>query len=216
MIYGVYGAGGHGTEAMQVFKSNLASVQDLNKIELFFVETNPFLKSINNIQIISEETFLKKEDTPLNFTIAIADSEVRETISNRMSSFGCVPFAIISDLASISDESQIGKAPMFAQFSLVSPNVTIGDFVHLNYFSSVSHDSSIGNFVTIGPGARINGHVLVEAHVYVGAQATILPGTKNKKRIIGKGATIGMGAVVIEDVPPFVTVVGNPARILKN
>ena len=36
MIYGVYGAGGHGTEAMQVFKSNLASVQDLNKIELFF------------------------------------------------------------------------------------------------------------------------------------------------------------------------------------
>ena len=35
-------------------------------------------------------------------------------------------------------------------------------------------------------------------------------------KIIGKGATIGMGAVVIEDVPPFVTVVGNPARILEN
>ncbi len=216
MIYGVYGAGGHGSEAMQVFKSNLASVQDLKKIELFFVETYPVLKSINNIQIISEETFLKKESFPLNFTVAIADPEVRETISTRMSSFGCVPFAIISDLASISDESQIGMAPVFAQFSLVSPNVTIGNFVHLNYFSSVSHDSSIGDFVTIGPGARINGHVLVEDQVYVGAQATILPGTKNKKRIIGKGATVGMGAVVIEDVPPFVTVVGNPARILKN
>ena len=215
MIYGVYGAGGHGSEAMQVFKSNLASDKDPKKIELFFVETNPVLESINKIQIISEETFLKKEKFPLNFTVAIADSEVRETISNRMSSFGCVPFAIISDLASISDESQIGKAPFFAQFSLVSPNVKIGDFVHLNYFSSVSHDSSIGNFVTIGPGARINGHVLVEDHVYIGAQATILPGTKDKKRIIGKGATIGMGAVVIEDVPPFVTVVGNPARILK-
>ena len=98
-----------------------------------------------------------------------------------MSSFGCIPFSIISDLASISDESKIGKAPVFAQFSLVSPNVTIGDFIHLNYFSSVSHDSSIRNFATIGPGARINGDVLVEDHVYVGAQATILPGTKNKK-----------------------------------
>lgn len=216
MIYGVYGAGGHGGEAMEVFKSNLDSVQESKEIELFFVETYPVLKSINNIQIISEETFLKKKNHPLNFTVAIADPEVRENISNRMSSFDCVPFAIISNLASISDESQIGKAPVFAQFSLVSPDVSIGNFVHLNYFSSVSHDSSIGNFVTIGPGARINGHVLVEDNVYVGAQATILPGTKNKKRVIGKGATIGMGAVVIEDVPPFVTVVGNPARILKN
>jgi hypothetical protein len=115
MIYGIYGAGGHGSEAMQVFKSNLTSDQDPKKIELFFVETNPVCKSVNNIQIISEETFLKKEKFSLNFTVAIADSEVRETISNRMSSFGCVPFAIISDLASISDESQIGKAPFFAQ-----------------------------------------------------------------------------------------------------
>ena len=60
MIYGVYGAGGHGSEAMQVFKSSLASDQDPEKIELFFVETNPVLESINKIQIISEETFLKK------------------------------------------------------------------------------------------------------------------------------------------------------------
>lgn len=62
MIYGVYGAGGHGSEVMQVFKSNLASDQDPKKIELFFVETNPVLESINNIQIISEETFLKRKN----------------------------------------------------------------------------------------------------------------------------------------------------------
>jgi len=216
MIYGVYGAGGHGCEAMQVFRSNLHLVQESNLIDLFFVETDPISKSLNDVQIISEEVFLRKIDFPLNFTVAIADPNVRETISNRMSSFDCTPFPIISTLASISKESEIGTAPIFSQFSLVSPNVKIGNFVHLNYFSSVSHDSSIGNFVTIGPGARINGHILVEDNVYVGAQATVLPGTRDKKRVIGKGATIGMGAVVIDDVPPFVTVVGNPARILEN
>ena len=33
-----------------------------------------------------------------------------------------------------------------------------------------------------------------------------------KKLIIGAGAVIGMGAVVINDVPPYTTVVGNPAK----
>ena len=32
---------------------------------------------------------------------------------------------------------------------------------------------------------------------------------------IGKFATIGAGAVVIQDVPDYAVVVGNPARIVK-
>lgn len=31
---------------------------------------------------------------------------------------------------------------------------------------------------------------------------------------IGKGATIGAGAVVVKNVPPHSVVVGNPARVL--
>ena len=33
--------------------------------------------------------------------------------------------------------------------------------------------------------------------------------------VIGKGAVVGMGAVVPKSVPPGVTVIGNPARILE-
>ena len=73
MIYGVYGAGGHGCEAMQVFLSNLHLVQEANLIDLFFVETYPISKSLNDIQIISEEAFLRKKDFPLNFTVAIGN-----------------------------------------------------------------------------------------------------------------------------------------------
>jgi len=32
--------------------------------------------------------------------------------------------------------------------------------------------------------------------------------------VIGRGAVVGMGAVVTKNVPPGVTVVGNPARLL--
>ena len=32
---------------------------------------------------------------------------------------------------------------------------------------------------------------------------------------IGEGAIVGAGAVVIDDVPPYTMVVGNPAKILR-
>ena len=48
---------------------------------------------------------------------------------------------------------------------------------------------------------------LVKKGASIGANATILPGLT-----IGEGAMVGAGSVVTKDVPPGVTVVGNPAR----
>jgi UDP-2-acetamido-3-amino-2,3-dideoxy-glucuronate N-acetyltransferase len=45
----------------------------------------------------------------------------------------------------------------------------------------------------------------------IGSGATILGGVK-----IGAGATVGAGAVVVRDVSPGATVVGNPARVLSD
>jgi UDP-2-acetamido-3-amino-2,3-dideoxy-glucuronate N-acetyltransferase len=44
----------------------------------------------------------------------------------------------------------------------------------------------------------------------IGANATILPGVT-----IGRGAMVGAGAVIIESVPPYAVVAGNPARIVS-
>lgn len=49
----------------------------------------------------------------------------------------------------------------------------------------------------------------VEEDASIGSGATILCGVR-----IGKGAMVGAGAVVTKDVPPGVTVVGNPAQPL--
>ncbi|MBI4818115.1 MAG: hypothetical protein HY791_17770 [Deltaproteobacteria bacterium] len=52
--------------------------------------------------------------------------------------------------------------------------------------------------------------VTIEDDVWIGAKASILPGVT-----IGRGAVIGVSAVVAHDVPPFTIVAGVPARHVR-
>jgi acetyltransferase-like isoleucine patch superfamily enzyme len=51
--------------------------------------------------------------------------------------------------------------------------------------------------------------VYIEDYVWIGVRSAIAPGVR-----IGEGSIIGMGSVVLQDVPPLAIVVGNPAQIL--
>jgi acetyltransferase-like isoleucine patch superfamily enzyme len=51
--------------------------------------------------------------------------------------------------------------------------------------------------------------VTIEDFAWIGANVNIVPGVT-----IGEGAIVGMGAVVVKDVPKYAIVGGNPAEIL--
>lgn len=53
------------------------------------------------------------------------------------------------------------------------------------------------------------GRVVIRAGATIGADAKLACGVE-----VGEYATVGVGAVVLRDVPPRATVIGNPARIL--
>ena len=54
------------------------------------------------------------------------------------------------------------------------------------------------------------GPVVIEDDCDLGVGAIVLPGVR-----IGKGAQIGAGAVVAQDVPPYCVAVGVPARVTR-
>ncbi|KAJ9151886.1 Galactoside O-acetyltransferase [Pleurostoma richardsiae] len=52
--------------------------------------------------------------------------------------------------------------------------------------------------------------IVIGEDCWLGGNCIVLPGVT-----IGRGVTVGAGSVVTKDVPPYVCVVGNPARIIK-
>ena len=56
----------------------------------------------------------------------------------------------------------------------------------------------------------MNGHVNVGSMVYMGCGVLVAP-----SKIIGDGATVGIGSVVISNVKAGTKVFGNPAKRMK-
>ena len=193
----------------------IANLDNTQKYELVFVVENLEQQIVvNGHKVISESDFIAMESANKYFNIAIADYKARERISKKMIACHIQPFTIKASNAMIFDNNDIGEGAILCPFTTVTSNAKIGKFFHSNIYSYVAHDCVIGDFVTFAPSVHCNGKVVIEDYAYIGTGVVIKQGTSEKPIIIGKGAVIGMGAVVTKSVPSFTTVIGNPATKL--
>jgi sugar O-acyltransferase (sialic acid O-acetyltransferase NeuD family) len=214
-LYAVIGAGGFGREVIPLAHAMLKEQLSQSDYQLVFVDKNIPASLINNHIVMSFEEFFAHSATEKFFNIAIANSEIRKNIAELMSAKNIQPFRISAfnyiDLGS----NDIGEGAIFCHFTMVTANAKIGRFFHANIYSYVAHDCVIGDYVTFAPNVHCNGNVIIEDNVYVGTGVIIREGTPDKPLVIGKGAVLGMGAVVTKNIQPYEIVIGNPARLFK-
>lgn len=213
---GLYGAGGFAREIMPLLKSSASVFVPPAAVavdKLFFMETTPTEKQANGYPIISEDDFFGIDCHDKLFNVAIASSVAREEIAERCIKRGAKPLSILAASAIVYDNNEIGEGAIICANCMITSNVKVGKFFHLNIYSYVAHDCVIGDYVTFAPNVHCNGNVHIHDHAYIGTGAVIKQGSSAKPLVIGEGAVIGMGAVVTKDVPPHTTVVGNPARV---
>jgi acetyltransferase-like isoleucine patch superfamily enzyme len=74
----------------------------------------------------------------------------------------------------------------------------------------MEHDfTKLSTSTFLNPGKKSN-KVQIADDVWIGAAVYLKNGVK-----IGKGAVIGAGSIVLEDIPPYAIAVGSPAKIIK-
>ncbi len=96
------------------------------------------------------------------------------------------------------------KLEHFGLGVVVHPNTTIGRRVQ------IWHNVTLAAETRVGSPHRI----VIEDDVMIGASAQVIARV-NQRLVIGRGASVGAGAVVTRSVPPGETVVGIPARALR-
>jgi UDP-N-acetylglucosamine acyltransferase len=76
--------------------------------------------------------------------------------------------------------------------------------------SHVAHDCVLGDHVVLANNVLLAGHVVVEDHAILNGAAAVQQFTT-----IGRLAYVGGLTRIVQDVPPFMVVEGNPAKVWK-
>ena len=214
-LYAIYGASGCGRSLMPVARQQLARKGDASEI-IFIDDVLTDIVLVNGHRAMNYQAFLNESASEKYVQIAIANSRVREKIAQLLESDGILLWSITADNVVLMDQIELAEGSALSPFVTMTSNIKIGKCFHSNLYSYVEHDCVIGDYVTFAPGVKCNGNIHIEDHAYIGAGAVIKQGTPDQPVVIGRGAIVGMGAVVTKSVPAGVTVVGNPAHILKS
>ena len=212
-LFAIYGANGCGRGIMPLARAQLAQA-GFSADRLVFVDDNPPASEVNGHRVLTFEQFLAEDCSERHVALAIANSRVREMLAQRCAGASIRFWTIRAPNVVEMDGVTLGEGAILSPFVTLTSNIRIGSHFQANLYSYVEHDCVIGDFVTFAPGVKCNGNVHIHDHAYIGSGAVIRQGIPGRPLVIGRAAVVGMGAVVTKDVPPGVTVVGNPARPL--
>lgn len=202
----IFGAGGLGKAALDIFQSNGVLVYG-------FLDDNQALHSteINDVSVLGateDQQYLTLIGKKCDAFVAINDRKVRSSYFKQLNERRKVmPANAIHQQACISGNAYMSYG-IFANAGVIVSSfakVEQGCILHAN--AVVDYEATLGKFVHVGAGSVVYAGAEVKDDVFIGAGVTIAGPVK-----IGKGARIGAGSVVIESVEAGTTVFGNPAK----
>ena len=210
-IIGIYGAGGFGREVLPLVREQYLEEQ------ICFIVSGPEENEFSGCLIYTYQEYLQLPHPDKSVIFAIGNSKIREALEAQCKQDNLGVVSVRASSSIILDSVEVGEGAILCHFAVLTSNIKIGKQFHANIYSYVAHDCVIGDYVTFAPKVQCNGNVHIEDHVYIGSGAVIKQGTPTQPLVIGKGAIIGMGAVVTKSVAAGVTMIGNPARpLIKN
>ena len=116
---------------------------------------------------------------------------------------------VIHPTAVVAHSAQLGRGVVLMPHTDVGPGAVMGDHAQLYAHGFVGHHARVGDFCFIANNASIGGFTTIGLGAHIGSNSSIL-----ERVVIGEWALVGLGAVVLKDVPAYAKAVGNPARVI--
>ena len=165
---------------------------------------------INDKPILGGFDWLENHSAEVFVTCGVGPSHHRYRLVRRAEAAGCRFFSIIHPMVRVTRWVQLGEGAIITAGCILTNQIHIGNHVHLNLDCTIGHDVIIEDFVTLAPGVHVSGHVRLGEGAYVGTGANLI-----ERLRIGEWSIIGAGSTAVKDVPADTTVVGVPAKVIR-
>jgi sugar O-acyltransferase (sialic acid O-acetyltransferase NeuD family) len=146
---------------------------------------------------------------PTHFICAIGDNLARKRICGALEALGLEPWTVVDPSVIVGPSVSLGLGTYIGAGSILSPGSRIGHYVVVNHACSIGHDSIMGDFSQACPGTRVSGWAAIGEGALLGSNAVVAP-----KVSIGAWSILGAVSLASRDIPPGVTALGTPAKIV--
>jgi sugar O-acyltransferase (sialic acid O-acetyltransferase NeuD family) len=208
----IIGAGGFGREVKMLIDQININDQEY-EILGFYDDAIAKGLIVNGYKVHGIINELLRIEYQLSVVIAIANPAIKKYIYTHLSDNPNLifPTLIHPNVLLGSDNVTIGMGCIICALNIITINVTIGNFVTLNFKCSVAHDTIIGDFCSVMPGVCISGDVTLKDLVYIGTGASI-----TNLITVGYASTVGAGVTVSKNLLDNSKLIGVPPKIFSN
>lgn len=210
----IYGAGGLAREVAFLAEEITAHAEGPEFEVLGFLSDDPGLHGtkVGKFEVLGGAEWFDGRHVPTACVIAIGTPKHIAAVSAKLKGRGDVIFPNLIHPGTIWDRDRIelGEGNIVTAGSIFTTDIRIGSYNVFNLGCTYGHDTVVGDCCVVNPGCSISGNVVMEGENLVGTGARVL-----QLLTLGRGATVGSGAVATKDVEPGDVVVGIPAKPLK-
>lgn len=207
MILGIYGYGGHGLEVEEL--ARVINLKENRWDRVIFIDDAP--EKIDDEKIFSFEAIKTGYNiNEIEFMLGIGEPVIREKIYNKVKESGYGFATLIHPTAVVAESAKIEEGVMIAANTFISVKTHLHENVLIQPMAAIYHEVEVGRNSVVSSFVAMGGNTCLGETSFIGLNASVKQGIK-----IGNGTVVGMGSVVIKDVPDKTLVVGNPALVIK-
>ncbi|WP_423181552.1 acetyltransferase [Arthrobacter sp. NyZ413] len=148
-----------------------------------------------------------------DFLVCVGSGTGRRQIVRRLAGLGITDDrfgTVLEQGVRVPPGCMVGHGSILLANVVLTAGVTVGAHVVAMPQVTMTHDNVVEDYATLAAGVTLGGNVHIGSAAYLGMNSSVRQGLR-----IGRQSTLGMGAVLLEDLPSHETWAGVPAKPIR-